>query len=98
MIPAQEAESDLRSAYCAAAITYILTQGGKSDFLPHVGYSVPKLLTYIDSCRSYAGGFGDPSNFEAHSGMTYCAVASLKLLKSFEITDQRDLVEFLVLR
>ena len=96
MIPKQPAECDLRSAYCAAAITFILTFNHQ-NLLEHNGYSIPKLVGYIKSCRAFAGGFGDPNNFESHSGMTYCATAALKLLNQ-EVDSQLKIIEFCILR
>lgn len=77
MIPKSESEADVRSAYCAAAITYILTY--KHTDLK-VGYDITKLVEYLQTCRSFTGGFGDTNNYESHSGLTYCAVSALKLL------------------
>jgi protein farnesyltransferase subunit beta len=40
--------------------------------------------SYVLSCQTYEGGFGPAPNREAHGGYTYCAIASLHLLKSLQ--------------
>lgn len=99
MIPQEEAETDLRSAYCAAAITFILTANQSNNEKQHlnVGFDINKLVNYIESCRSFQGGFGDPYNLESHTGLTYCATAALFLLKK-DIIEKDKLVEFLMMR
>ena len=74
MLPVTDGESDARSAYCAAAIVFILTKNHKDL---KVGISLQKLATRIESARAYSGGYGDPSNCESHSGFSYCSVAAL---------------------
>jgi prenyltransferase beta subunit len=92
-----ESEADMRSCYCAAAITFILTDGRRdSDLLSSVGFDEQKLKNFVLSSQNYAGGFGDPYNCESHAGLTYCAVACLKLLGDSYI-DQR-VTEFCVMR
>jgi prenyltransferase beta subunit len=74
-------EADMRSCYCAAAITHILTNSRKNtDLLLQVGFNQEKLKAYVQSSLGLSGGYGDPWNFESHSGLTYCAVACMKLL------------------
>ena len=90
-------EADMRSCYCAAAITYILTDGLRDDQLMScVGFNIEKLKSFVRSSQNYGGGYGDPFNFESHAGLTYCAVACLKLLGE----DQHDdkVIEFCMMR
>lgn len=80
MLP-EESEADMRSCYCAAAIIFILTDGRRDkQLLGTIGIDEQKLREFVDSARNYGGGYGDPYNFESHAGLTYCAVACLKLL------------------
>ena len=64
------------------------------------GFDRNKLVEYImNACMTPQGGFGFEGNPEAHSGLTYCAVASLKMLDVD--LDQKmwlGLVEFCVMR
>ncbi|KAJ1568223.1 Geranylgeranyl transferase type-1 subunit beta, partial [Nowakowskiella sp. JEL0078] len=64
-------ESDLRFAYSACAVCYIL-----NDFSP---INLPLLSSYIISCQTHEGGFGQNPLNEAHGGFTYVAIASLNL-------------------
>lgn len=76
MLP-NNSESDLRSCYCGAAIYYLLTYNR-----PNLksGFDKNSLANYINKCRS-GSGFGNVTNWESHSGLTYCAVASLTMLE-----------------
>ncbi|KIY52428.1 terpenoid cyclases/Protein prenyltransferase [Fistulina hepatica ATCC 64428] len=64
-------DSDLRTVYCAFAISSMLNDWS--------GVNVEKAIEYIASCRSYEGGYGQAPFCEAHGGITYTAVASLHL-------------------
>ncbi|KAG8771599.1 hypothetical protein FRC15_003327, partial [Serendipita sp. 397] len=65
-------EYDLRMTYCAFAICALL-----DDWTP---IRLPSALAFIQSCRSYEGGYGQESKNEAHGGSTYCALAALALV------------------
>lgn len=68
----QGGEVDPRAAYCAIAIASllnILTEELTRD----VG-------TYIKSCQTYEGGFGNAPLAEAHGGYTFCALAALCII------------------
>ncbi|KAL9112498.1 MAG: hypothetical protein Q9227_003340 [Pyrenula ochraceoflavens] len=77
-----EGGNDLRFCYCAAGIRLIL----RGDTNAHVenipDIDVERLLTYIRSCQSFEGGFSQGPSREAHSGLTYCALACLSCLES----------------
>lgn len=96
MLPV-ESEADLRSCYCAAAITYIVTFGRK-ELVEYIGFDEKKLINYIESCRTFEGGYGDALNFESHAGLTYCAVAQLKLLGQPQVAYPERLINFCVSR
>eukprot|EP00117_Sycon_ciliatum_P019351 scpid54811/ scgid17568/ Geranylgeranyl transferase type-1 subunit beta; Geranylgeranyl transferase type I subunit beta; Type I protein geranyl-geranyltransferase subunit beta len=67
-----ESESDLRFAYCACAICYMLNDWSTID---RAG-----LLDFIRRSRSYEGAFGQGPGLECHGGSTFCAIAALSLL------------------
>ncbi|KAF9483403.1 terpenoid cyclases/Protein prenyltransferase [Pholiota conissans] len=64
-------ESDLRTLYCAFAISSMLDDWS--------GANVPRAVSFIETCRTYEGGYGQSPFCEAQGGTTYIAVASLKL-------------------
>uniref|UniRef100_A0A0K0ETY6 Geranylgeranyl transferase type-1 subunit beta (inferred by orthology to a human protein) n=1 Tax=Strongyloides venezuelensis TaxID=75913 RepID=A0A0K0ETY6_STRVS len=65
-------EYDMRMVYCGVSIAYILNG---LDYL-----NKNKIIDFIKRCKSFHGGFGMRPGLEAHSGSTFCAIASLKLL------------------
>uniref|UniRef100_A0A0N5B8Q8 Protein geranylgeranyltransferase type I n=1 Tax=Strongyloides papillosus TaxID=174720 RepID=A0A0N5B8Q8_STREA len=65
-------EYDMRMVYCGVSIAYILNG---LDYL-----NKNKIIDFIKQCKSFHGGFGMRPGLEAHSGSTFCAIASLKLL------------------
>lgn len=65
-------ERDMRFIYSAVASCYIL------DGLDVIDRDA--IISFIDRCCTYEGGFGQLPGLEAHAGATYCAVASLALL------------------
>lgn len=69
----QDEESDMRFVYCACAVAHVLDLWSCID--------ICKTLSYIRSCITYEGGFALHPGCEAQGGATYCAVASLVLLK-----------------
>ncbi|KJA24010.1 hypothetical protein HYPSUDRAFT_39125 [Hypholoma sublateritium FD-334 SS-4] len=64
-------ESDLRTLYCAFAISSMLNDWS--------GVNVPRAISFINTCRTYEGGYGQSPFCEAQGGTTYIALASLKL-------------------
>ncbi|KAF9005545.1 terpenoid cyclases/protein prenyltransferase alpha-alpha toroid [Cyathus striatus] len=68
------AESDLRTLYCAFAISSMLNDWS--------GVNVDRALSFIAKCRSYEGGYGQSPNCEAQGGTTYIAIASMALSPS----------------
>jgi len=65
-------ETDLRALYCAFALSFMLDDWS--------GINIERAITYITSCRTYEGGYGQSPNCEAQGGTTYLAVASLYLI------------------
>ena len=48
---------------------------------------------------AYSGGFSGLNNYESHSGLTYCAIAALKLIDAeLSVYDYEKTIEFLVQR
>ncbi|KAG2009804.1 geranylgeranyltransferase type I [Coprinopsis cinerea AmutBmut pab1-1] len=66
-----DGESDLRTLYCAFAISSMLDDWS--------GIDVERALEFVASCRTYEGGYGQTSFCEAHGGITYIALASIYL-------------------
>ena len=56
-------------------------------------------LDFILNCQNNDGAFGLRPCEESHSGATYCAIASLSLLKKLDfLPNKTKLIEFLVNR
>jgi len=86
------AEEDVRFIFGALCIANILNDWS--------GIDQEKLETYLLKCQNYSGGFGWSNFSEAHSGLTFCVIASLKMLYSHynkPITDP-NLIYYLVER
>ena len=50
-------------------------------------------------CEGLSGAFTTHPNFESHSGLTYCALASLKLLgQKLEVHEYERTVDFIASR
>ena len=84
-------ESDLRSTYCALTVCYILNL--LSEPLLTSG-----VISYIQSCQTFEGGFGPEPYCEAHGGYSFCAIASLILLNSLHTIDIKSFIRWLTLR
>lgn len=69
-----DGESDLRTLYCAFAISSMLNDWS--------GIDVDRALRFVQSCRTYEGGYGQSSFCEAHGGITYIALAAMHLAPS----------------
>ncbi|KAM6494271.1 Terpenoid cyclases/protein prenyltransferase alpha-alpha toroid [Amanita muscaria] len=65
-------ETDLRTLYCAFAISTMLDDWS--------GINVPRAVDFIAKCRSYEGGYGQAPFCEAQGGTTYIAIAALHLI------------------
>jgi len=85
----------MRFAYCACVLASYQNSWPSID--------VDKLLAYIQSCRSYDGGFGWSILSESHAGLTYCALGCLKLISDHMkidldeyLADKNKLIYFLV--
>ncbi|OLL24286.1 Geranylgeranyl transferase type-1 subunit beta [Neolecta irregularis DAH-3] len=74
-------EVDLRFIYCASAIQYIL-HGSTIDS--------DRVVQYIRAIRNYDYGIGQAVGSESHAGLTFCALAALKLLGKLDDLDCKD--------
>lgn len=81
--------SDVRFSYMVFAIMYILKATGDVD--------VPLAMTYLDSCRTFDGAYGESPGAEAHAGLTFCVVAA-KFLAGYDVPERDDLVRWLCQR
>ncbi|KIV78133.1 hypothetical protein PV11_09881 [Exophiala sideris] len=75
---AVEGADDMRLCMCAVGIMKIL-QGDHSDS-QNCAFDEPKILQYVANCQSHEGGLGQAPLLEAHSGLNYCAIATLSFL------------------
>jgi geranylgeranyl transferase type-1 subunit beta len=69
-------ESDMRFLYCACCVSHML-----GDWR---GVDVDAAVSYVRSCRSYDGAMGLLPDQEGHGGSTFCAVASLVLMRRLD--------------
>jgi len=65
-------EADIRPLYCAFSICNMLDDWS--------GIDVKAAISYIQSCRTYEGGYSQSPDQEASGGTTFCALAALALL------------------
>lgn len=65
-------EADLRFVYSAVSICHTFGDFSRMD--------VEKVVSFIESCFNFDGGYGLRPFCESHSGAIYCAVAALKML------------------
>jgi geranylgeranyl transferase type-1 subunit beta len=77
----------MRFVYCACAISEII-----NDWR---GVNTAHTVDYISRMQSYEGGMAMDVDQEGHTAITYCALASLTLLKSVPTMPGR-LIEWLV--
>lgn len=66
-------EADMRFVYCAICVCYIL-----DDFTT---IDIDRTVDYILTSITYEGGIAQGPCLEAHGGSTFCAIASLWMLR-----------------
>ncbi|KIY72664.1 terpenoid cyclases/Protein prenyltransferase [Cylindrobasidium torrendii FP15055 ss-10] len=64
-------ETDLRTVYCAFAVCAMLDDWSAID--------VGRAVGFVRRCRTYEGGYAQTPGGEAHGGLTYVALAALRL-------------------
>jgi geranylgeranyl transferase type-1 subunit beta len=89
-----DSEDDVRFFYCACAIHALLY--GKGKGIPNFSFDVIKGQEYLNSINNYEGGYSMLENGESNAGLTYCAVASFKIIAS--IPNERRLIHWLCSR
>jgi len=93
---AEDAEEDVRGAYCAMTIINLLNlplslppdssanSTGQETFLYRLG-------EWIGKCQSFEGGIGEAPDNEAHGAYAFCALACLSILDA----PQRSIPKYL---
>lgn len=76
-------ENDVRFLYSASCVCYILNDWS--------AINIDKATKYLLNCLTYEGAFGQNPNSEAHGGSTFCAVASLCLMKKLDCLTETQL-------
>jgi geranylgeranyl transferase type-1 subunit beta len=80
------ADSDLRFAFCAAAIARILGSSGEID--------VEKAIEHVLDCQTHQGAFAYQPGEEGHGGATYCGLAALDLWGALDRIRDRNALAF----
>eukprot|EP01006_Ploeotia_vitrea_P063688 TRINITY_DN86049_c0_g1_i1.p1 TRINITY_DN86049_c0_g1~~TRINITY_DN86049_c0_g1_i1.p1 ORF type:complete len:442 (-),score=26.32 TRINITY_DN86049_c0_g1_i1:145-1470(-) len=83
-------EADVRFVYSACVICELLKDWS--------GMDVEKATDFLVQCQRYDGAFGERPDCEGHGGTTYCALASLALLRRIDRIDIDRLVHWIVHR
>jgi len=66
---------------------------------PIINYSLYIYICIIYySCQTYEGGIGGYPGNEAHGGYTFCALASLEILKKTDYIDSEALMVIIISR
>lgn len=80
-------ETDTRGTYCALSVASMLNI--MSEEL------TAGVAEYLQNCQTYEGGYGGtPLGDEAHGGYTFCAVASLLILRRSDLINIENLMEW----
>ncbi|KAL3103224.1 hypothetical protein niasHS_002410 [Heterodera schachtii] len=87
----KEGESDVRAVYCALSVASICELPGQEQLFGDTA-------AWLTRCQTYEGGFGGEPNCEAHSGYTFCALASLALLRKVHLVNRDAAIRWLVNR
>jgi len=66
-------EVDVRATYTIVTVAKLL-------HLPLSQLESPIVISFLQACQTYEGGFGGEPGSEAHGGYTFCAIAALQLL------------------
>ncbi len=87
-------ESDTRICMLATMVRSLL----KWDGTKGMDIDVNKLYEYVNSLKTYDGGFGMDKFGESHSGLTFCALCTLYFVNKLDSDNFSDTVDFLVHR
>jgi prenyltransferase beta subunit len=95
-----DSEDDVRFFYCACAIHALVYDYNISKF----SFDFEAGLKYLNSISNYEGGFSKDEEGESNgitfsklAGLTYCAIASLKIMK-VSIKNEARLIHWLCSR
>ena len=77
------ARDDMRMCYCAAGIAYILGND-------YVCMDKEKLRRFVVNAQAYEGGVGQSWGQEGHSGLNFCALACLELVRRLDTLWKHD--------
>ncbi|MCQ2817197.1 MAG: protein farnesyltransferase subunit beta [archaeon] len=92
-------ESDLRSTFCAISVASMLNLLDNDENNPLNDGEITKgVAEHIKKCQTYEGGFGPEPFCEGHGGYSYCAIATLVLLKRLNIIDINSFLRWLTNR
>lgn len=72
-------DASIRHSYTAHAVYALLANPSDEPRGDAPPPWIGKSLDYMVRCQNYEGGMGDTPEQESHLGLTYCAVASLRL-------------------
>lgn len=83
-------EIDMRSVYCAISVAKMTNLYSDELFRGSA--------EWIVRCQTYEGGFSGTPGMEAHGGYTFCGIAALHLLNSYDLCDIKSLLRWFVNR
>lgn len=85
-------ESDTRFIYCALASLSLIN---RLDALTRR----EEVISYINSCKNFDGGYGAIPGSESHGGNIFCCISSLQILSTLpDASSSSELIEWLVWR
>jgi geranylgeranyl transferase type-1 subunit beta len=82
-------DGDLRQCYMATSIRKILKYTGLNDI------ELESIVLYVLKQRNFDGGLG---NGESHAGLTFCGLATLKLIDRLDPNDWTKTLDWLIHR
>lgn len=71
-------KSDMRTCYCAVGTVYILNYG--TEYNEKLPFNDRSLRRFVANCQNADGGCGQSPLLEAHSGLNFCAIATIACL------------------
>lgn len=83
----KDTKSDARFTYCVVAVSKILQLEVCSE----------KVAMFLETTKSFDGGYGVMKNAESHGGYTFCAIATLFILQKLP-QNCSDVVKWCVMR
>ena len=102
-----ESELDTRSNYCACAVQFMIKttlneaeRKAVAEAPALYSFDEQKMVNGLKNlCEGLSGGFSNNPNLESHCGLSYCALAALKLLgQKLEVHEYERTIDFLASR